>query len=293
MKVFVTGASGWVGSVGVRELVARGHAVTGLIRSAAKAPIVREAGGSAILGTLDDHVLLREAASNADAVIHTAFSHDDFSKFADNAEQDRRAIEAMGAAMLGSDRALIVTSGVAGLVKGGIATENDFPPPTDIHPRKSELAARALAEKGLRVSTVRLPPSVHGVGDHGFVPMLATLARKTGVSAYIGDGENRWCATHRFDAGKVYALALEDGVTMSAYHAIAEEGVRFRDIATIIGKQLGLPVESRERDHFGWFAGFAGMDAPASSEITRAHLNWIPSHAGILEDLDQAAYFRV
>ncbi|MGV3707941.1 MAG: SDR family oxidoreductase [Gemmatimonas sp.] len=291
MKVFVTGASGWVGSVVVRELVQRGHEVTGLIRSAARASIVEQAGGAPLLGTLDDHALLRDAALRADAVIHTAFSHDDFSKFADNAEQDRKAIEAMGSAMLGSDRMLIVTSGVAGLVKGGVATEHDFPPPTNIHPRKSEIAARALAEQGLRVSTVRLPPSVHGVGDHGFVPMLAALARQTGVSAYIGEGENRWCATHRFDAGKVYALTLEDGLSMSAYHAIAEEGVQFRDLATIIGKQLGLPVESRDREHFGWFAGFAGMDAPASSDITRARLSWTPTEPGILADLDQAAYF--
>lgn len=291
MKVFVTGASGWVGSVVVRELVRRGHEVTGLIRSPAKESIVVAAGGQPVLGTLDDHTLLKHEADGADAVIHTAFSHDDFAQFAANADQDRRAIEAMGEALAGSDRALIVTSGVAGLVKGRAAVETDVPPDTDFHPRKSEVAARMLAAKGVRVSTVRLPPSVHGVGDHGFVPMLADLARRTGVSAYIGDGDNRWCATHRFDAGLAYALVLEEGATRRAYHAVAEESVRFRDIAETIGKQLGLPVESRDREHFGWFAGFAGMDAPASSAETRALLNWSPTGPGLLDDLDQAAYF--
>lgn len=291
MKVFVTGASGWVGSVIVRELVQRGHEVTGLIRSSAKESIVLEAGGATVLGTLDDHTLLKREASLADAVIHTAFSHDDFSKFAANADQDRRAIEVIGEALAGSDRPLIVTSGVAGLVKGRAAVESDVPPATDIHPRKSEVAARMLAANGVRVSTVRLPPSVHGVGDHGFVPMLADLARRTGVSAYIGEGENRWCATHRFDAGLAFVLVLEEGATKNAYHAVAEESVRFRDIAEMIGKQLGLPVESRDREHFGWFAGFAGMDAPASSVHTRALLNWSPTGPGLLNDLDQAAYF--
>ena len=290
MRVFVTGATGWVGSVVVGELVGAGHQVTGLARSDEKAAALAAAGAQALRGTLDDHDALRSAASAADAVIHLAFNHD-FSKFAENAEQDRRAIETLGDALEGSDRPLLVTGGVALLAPGRVATEADVPPSDPSYPRKSEAAARALAERGVRATTLRLSPSVHGVGDHGFMAILIGLAREKGVSAYIGDGLNRWPGVHRLDAGRLYRLVLEQGATEPAYHAVADEGVAFKDIAEVIGRQLGLPVESRAADHFGWFAGFAGLDMPASSARTRSLLGWEPTGPDLLTDIDQPGYY--
>lgn len=290
MHVFVTGATGWVGSAVVKELIGAGHRVTGLVRSADKAPALAATGATVLRGTLDDLDVLTSAAAGADAVIHTAFNHD-FSKFAENSEQDRRAIETLGAALEGSDRPLLVTSGVARLAPGRVGTEADMPVPHPSMPRKSEAAAQALAARGVRVATVRLAPSVHGLGDHGFIPILIRIARETGVSAYIGDGQNRWPGVHVQDAARLYRLALEHGVTERAYHAIADEGVAFRDIAEVIGRRLGVPVESRARDHFGWFGDFAGADMPASSSRTREVLGWDPTHAGLLQDIDQPGYF--
>jgi nucleoside-diphosphate-sugar epimerase len=290
MHVFVTGATGWVGSVVVDELLGAGHKVTGLARSDDKAAVLAATGAHVLRGTLDDLDILRNAALGADAVIHTAFSHD-FSRFAENAVQDRVAIETLGAALDGSDRPLIVTSGVALLAPGRLATEADVPPSSPGYPRKSEEAARILADRGVRATTVRLAPSVHGIGDHGFVPILIALARETGVSAYIGEGQNRWPGVHRSDAGRLYRLVLEKGLPEAAYHAIADEGVAFRDIATVIGKQLGLPVESRGPEHFGWFATFAGADMPTSSQKTQTLLDWRPGGPDLLTDIDQAAYY--
>lgn len=291
MRVFVTGATGWVGSVVVKELLGANHEVLGLARSEHKAAALAAAGAQVLRGTLDDLDRLREAATQADAVIHTAFNHD-FSRFAENSEQDRRAIEALGGALEGSDKPLLVTSGVALLAPGRVATEADRPPLSDpSYPRKSEAAAAALAGRGVRVGTVRLAPTVHGLGDHGFVPILIGLARQKGVSAYIGDGANRWPAVHVSDAGRLYRLALEAGVEERAYHAVAEEGIAFRDIAGMIGRRLELPVESRDGGHFGWFAGFAGADMPASSEHTRGRLGWQPTGPGLLDDLDQPGYY--
>ncbi|GGC65977.1 SDR family oxidoreductase [Undibacterium terreum] len=290
MKVFVTGATGWVGSVVVQELLDAGHQVAGLSRSADKAGALAATGAQVIRGTLDDLDTLRAEAAAADAVIHTAFNHD-FSKFAENCEQDRRAIEVLGSALEGSDRPLLVTSGLAFLAPGRLATEADVPAAHPSIPRKSEATARALAERGVRAATIRLPPSVHGIGDHGFVPILIAMAREKGVSAYIGDGQNRWAAAHRLDAGRVYRLALEQGVTEQAYHAVAEEGIPFKAIAELIGRRLGLPVESRGEEHFGWFARFAAADMPASAAHTQALLKWQPTRAGLLEDVDQPAYF--
>lgn len=291
MRVFVTGATGWVGSVVVKELLGAGHRVTGLARSDDKATTLAATGADVLRGTLDDLDVLRTAASAADAVIHTAFNHD-FSRFAENAQQDRRAIEVLGSALEGSDRPLLVTSGVAHLAPGRVATERDVQPSDPAFPRRSELAARALAERGVRAATVRLPPSVHGVGEgHGFIPMLIGLAREKGVSAYIGEGLNRWSGVHRLDAGRLYRLALEQGATEAAYHATADEGVPFKEIAKVIGGRLGLPVESRGPDHFGWFAGFAGMEMSASSERTRALLGWQPTGPDLLTDIDQPGYY--
>lgn len=290
MRVFVTGATGWVGSAVVAELVGAGHQVTGLVRSAEKAAALAAAGADIVAGTLDDLDTLRDTGSAADAVIHTAFNHD-FSRFAENARQDQRAIETLGDTLAGSGRPLIVTSGVALLAPGRVATEADLPPSDPSYPRRSEATAIALAARGVRAATVRLAPSVHGLGDHGFIPILIAMAREKGVSAYIGDGLNRWPGVHRLDAARLYRLALEQGVPEPAYHAIVDEGVAFKDIAGVIGRRLGLPVESRDRDHFGWFADFAGADMPASSERTRSLLSWQPTGPDLLSDIDQPGYY--
>lgn len=286
MHVFVTGATGWVGSAVVEDLLAAGHEVTGLARSAEKAASLAAAGAKIVHATLDDLDTLRSVASAADAVIHTAFNHD-FSKFIENAEQDRRVIEALGNSLEESGRPLLVTSGLSGLPRG--ATEADLPNPAS--PRKSEEAARAVAARGVRVATVRLAPSVHGLGDHGFVPILIRTAQQKGVSAYLGEGQNFWSGVYRQDAARVYRIALEQGVTESIYHAVADQAVSFRAIADVIGNRLGLPVASRDRDHFGWFANMAGADMSVSSARTRERLGWKPQGPSLLIDLDQPGYY--
>jgi nucleoside-diphosphate-sugar epimerase len=288
MHVFVSGATGWVGSAVVRDLIGAGHLVTGLARSEDKGAELAASGAQVLRATLDDHDALRNAAAAADAVIHAAFNRD-FSKFAENAEQDRRAIETLGLALEGSERPLLVTSGLSGLPRG--ATEADVPAPTS--PRKSEEAAQALAGWGVHVATVRLAPSVHGVGDaRGFMPILIRTAREKGVSAYVGKGLNCWSGVHRLDAARIYRLALESGVTERVYHAVADEAVAFKEIAAAIGHRLGLPVEPRPREHFGWLAGMASADMAASSTQTRAVLSWKPTGPGLLADLDEPGYYR-
>ncbi|MGJ7607393.1 SDR family oxidoreductase [Variovorax sp. LT1R20] len=286
MNVFVTGATGWVGSAVVQELIGAGHAVTGLARSEDKAVALAAAGAKVLRATLEDLQALREAAAAADAVIHTAFNHD-FSRFMENCEEDRRVIDALAGALQGSDRPLLVTSGLLGLPRG--ATESDLPNPAS--PRKSEPTARAWAERGVRAATVRLAPSVHGLGDHGFVPILVRLAREKGVSVFLDEGENCWAGVSRQDAARVYRLALEQGVSESVYHAVADERVPFKAIAEVIGRRLGLPTESREREHFGWFANMAGADMSVSSARTREMLGWKPRGPGLLVDLDQPGYY--
>ena len=291
MRVFVTGATGWVGSVVVDELLGAGHQVLGLSRSEEKAAVLAAKGADVLRGTLDDLDRLAEAAGNADAVIHLAFNHD-FSKYAENSEQDRRAIEAMGEALVGTDKPILVTTGLASLAPGWVATEADVPPLSDPnYPRRSEAAAAALAERGVRVGVIRLATTVHGIGDPAFMAMLARLAREKGLSAYIGDGANRLSAVHVSDAGRLYRLALEAGVPARAYHANAEEGVALRAIAEAIGRALDLPVESRPREHFGWLAGFVGANSPVSSARTRALTGWTPTGPTLLADLAQLAYF--
>ncbi|MBF9220308.1 SDR family oxidoreductase [Hymenobacter ruricola] len=294
MKVFVTGATGFVGSAIVQELLGAGHQVLGLARSDAGAQALAAAGAQVHRGSLEDLTSLRRGAAAADGVIHTAFVHD-FSAFAAAADTDRRAIEALGAELAGSARPLVVTSGVAGLPPGRVVTEADAPTHAPGYPRRSEEVALALAAQGLNATVVRLAPSVHGAGDHGFVPMLIGIAREKGVAAYVGDGGNRWPAVHRLDAARLYRLVLERGTAGTRYHGIAEEGVPMRDIAAVIGRRLGLPVVAKAPEeaagHFGWMAGFVGLDAPASSAFTQQQLGWHASQASLLEDMEHGDYF--
>ncbi len=271
-----------------------GHQVLGLARSDAGAAALKAAGAEVHRGELGDLEGLRRGAAMADGVIHTGFIHD-FSKFRESCEIDQRAIEAMGAVLAGPERMLIVTSGTGFLSPGKLATEETVAPSDAAMPRVSEQAALGMAPQGLRAAVVRLPPSVHGDGDHGFVPILINLAREKGVSAYVGDGLNTWPAVHRLDAAPVYRLVLEKGTAGSRYHAVAEEGVPFREIATVIGKRLNVPVVSKSAeeaaDHFGWFARFAAIDNRASSARTRELLGWRTTQPGLIADLDRPSYF--
>ncbi|MGC1905708.1 MAG: SDR family oxidoreductase [Candidatus Acidiferrum sp.] len=294
MRVFVTGATGFVGSAIVKELVSVGHEVVGLARSEAAAASLAKAGAQVHRGSLEDLESLHSGATAADGVIHMAFIHD-FNNYGPAAEKDVRAIEALGAALAGSDRPLVVTSGtLLAQRKGALATEEDVPSPT--FPRKSEQTALAIATRGVRASVLRLPPSVHGDGDHGFVPALIKIAREKGVSAYVGDGLNRWPALHRFDAAPLYRLALEKGSAGAVFHGVGDEGVPFRDIAAVIGQQLNVPVVGKSPDeaanHFGWLAHFVGIDCPASSAQTQERLGWRPVQPGLIFDLQQGRYFE-
>jgi nucleoside-diphosphate-sugar epimerase len=296
MRVFVTGASGFIGSAIVPELIRAGHQVLGLARSDAAAKSLAAAGAQVHRGNLDDLESLRSGAAQSDGVIHTAFNHD-FSKFQAICETDRRAIESMASALADSNRPLIISSGVALLSPGKVSTEDQSADPNSPVPRVlTEVTADALAARGVHVSVIRLAPTVHGDGDHGFVPMIINTAREKGVSAYVGDGNNRWPAVHRLDAARLYRLALEKNAIGGRYHGVAEEGVPFREIATIIGRRLNIAVVSKTpaeaETHFGWFAHFAAIDAPSSSRKTRAVSGWEPQQPGLIADLDRPRYFE-
>ncbi|MBV8372361.1 MAG: SDR family oxidoreductase [Candidatus Eremiobacteraeota bacterium] len=297
MRIFVTGASGFVGSAIVRELINAGHHVLGLARSDAAAEAVAAAGADVHRGTIEDLESLRSAALVSDAVIHTAFIHD-FANFPAAATADTRAIEALAEPLAGSDRPLVVTSGTALVSPGRLVTEDDDPDPklTAAWPRKSEETALAMAGRGVRASAVRLPPTVHGDGDHAFIPRLIDIAREKGVSAYVGDGSNRWAAVHRLDAAHLFRLAVERASSGARYHGVGDEGVSFREIATIIGQHLNVPVVSKSSEdaaeHFGFLARFAAMDLPASSALTQQRLGWRPTRVGLLADLSHGQYFE-
>ena len=293
MRVFITGATGFIGSAVVRELLDANHQVLGLARSDAGAQSLSAAGAEVHRGDITDLESLRSGAANADAVIHTAFIHD-FSKFKEVCEVDKKAIETLGAVLQGSDRPLIVTSGLAGLVNGRAATEQDPAPPVgDSYPRASEQTAAALAERGVRTLIVRLP-QVHDTAKQGLVSYAIAIDREKGTSAYIGEGRNRWAAVHVLDAARLYRLALEKGEPGARYHAVAEEGVTLRDIAEAIGRGLKVPVVSVTPEqapaHFGWLAGFATWDLTGSSEFTQQKLGWHPTGPTLITDLDNMSY---
>jgi nucleoside-diphosphate-sugar epimerase len=305
MRVFVTGASGWIGSAVVPELIGAGHQVTGLARSAASARALTEAGAEVQHGSIDDLDTLQSAAAAADGVIHLAFKHDlAFSgNFQAAADADRRAVETIGAALAGSGRPFVIASGLLGLTPGRVATEKDGLEPVTAETENGGMNTRlataqltlALADRQVRSSIVRLPPTTHGDGDNGFMAALVGIARDKGVSGYVGDGSNRWPAGHRLDAAHLFRLALENAPAGSALHAVADEGVPIRSVAEVIGRHLDVPVASISPEdaagHFTWLARFIAIDSPASSTLTRELLGWQPTQPGLIDDLEKGHYF--
>ena len=307
MHVFVTGASGWIGSAVVPQLTGAGHQVTGLARSDASAAALTAAGAEVHRGTLDDLDNLRSATAASDGVIHLAFKHDiAFSgDFPGAADADRRAVETFGEALAGSDRPFVLASGLTGLTPGRVATEEDGRDPDPVAARPgggprtrqgTALLTLSLASRGVRSSVLRLPPTVHGDGDGGFMAALVGIARDKGVSGYLGDGSSRWPAVHRLDAAHLFRLALEQAPAGSVLHAVGDEGVPIRAIAEVIGRHLGLPVASiapgDAAGHFTWLASLLGIDSPATGTLTRELLGWQPTQPGLIDDLDKGHYFH-
>ena len=294
MRVFVTGATGFIDSAIVRELIDAGDQVLGLARSDAGAKSLAATGAKVHRGDVEDLDSLRSGVAASDAVIHTAFIHD-FSKFEANCEIDKRAIEALGTALAGSDRPLIVTSGTAiAFTPGRLTTEEDAPN-SPIPRVASEKAADSVAAQGVRVLVMRLP-QVHDPVKQGLISYMIDVARQKGVSAYVGDGRNRWPAVHRLDAAHLYRLALEKGSAGARYNAVAEEGIPLREIAEVVGRGLKVPVVSKSAEeageHFGWLAHFVGADVPASSALTQQRLGWRPKGPGLIADLNAMKYFE-
>ena len=294
MRVFVTGATGFIGSSVVKELLEEGHQVLGLTRSDSGAATLTAAGAQVQRGDLENLESLRTGAANADAVIHTAFVHD-FNNFQKSCDIDLQAIETIVSVLEGSNRPFLVSTGSGLLPHGRLGTEEDaggthFPRVASDH------ATEAAAKRGIRSAIIRLPATVHGHGDHAFIPRIIEIAREKGVSAYVGNGENRWPAVHRLDAARLYALAVEKVTPGARYHAIAEEGIPFRQIAEVIGRRLNLPTASippeQAMEHFGFLGLFAGADLPVSSHITRQRLGWTPTERGLIADLDDTHYFQ-
>lgn len=294
MRIFITGAAGFIGTATTRELIANGHQVVGLARSDTNAEALEKLGAEVHRGSLEDLDSLRRGAREADGTIHLAFIHD-FSKFAENGQIDKRAIEAIGDALAGSRKPFIVTSGTLTVAPGRIATEED--PATPGSPRVSETAGLAFAARGVRAMAIRLP-QVHGAdGKCGLVNWFINIARGKGVSGYIGDGGNRWAGAHRLDVARLYRLALERGLAGKSYHAVAEEGITARDIAEIVGRHLKLPTASiapeEASEHFGMMAMFASRDGAASSALTQQWLGWKPTQIGLIADISRPGYFTV
>jgi nucleoside-diphosphate-sugar epimerase len=306
MRFFVTGASGWIGSATVAELLAAGHEVVGLARSDESASKLEAAGALPLRGDLDDPDGLARAAADSDGVIHLAFQHELAfgGDFPAAGAADRRAVEAMGRALAGSDRPFVLASGMVGLSLGRVATEHDglvAGPEVRANPAgvraATALLTLSLRGIGVRSSVMRYPPTVHGDGDHGFVATFVGIARQSGLSAYVGDGANRWPAVHRSDAARLTRLAAEAAPAGSVLHAVGDEGVPFRDIAETIGRHLDVPAKSlgpaEAVEHFGPLGHFVGMDSPANAVITRDLLGWEPTGPGLLDDLDMGHYFKV
>jgi len=305
MRVFVTGASGWIGRGVVPELTAAGHTVLGLARSEASERALQEAGAEVLGGSLDDLDALREGAASTDGVIHLAFKHDlaFTGDFAAAAEADHRAIETFGEALAGSHKPFVIASGVLGLAPGRVATERDGlvadgggREPTGPERRLANAQLTlAMAGRGIRSSVVRLPPSCHGDGDNGFIPAAIGFAREKGAAAYVGDGSNRWPAVHRDDAATVFRLALESAPAGSALHAIGDEGVPIREVAAVFAEHLDLPAVSvaaeQAGDYVGWLGLLWGLDSPASGAVTRELLGWQPARPGLIADLEEGHYF--
>ncbi|WP_405594102.1 SDR family oxidoreductase [Streptomyces sp. NBC_01092] len=301
MRIFVTGASGWIGSALVPELIDAGHQVVGLARSAASADALNAAGAEVVRGTVDDLDVLGATAAASDGVVHLAFKHDlaFTGDYQGAAEADRRAVDTFGDALAGTDRPFVLASGLVGLKPGQVSTERDLPTidgsPTSVR-AATAAAALALASRGVRSSVVRLAPTCHGEGDIGFMATLVGIARAQGVSGYLGDGTNRWAAVHRLDAALLFRLAVEKAPAGSVLHGVDEEGIALHDVAEVIGRHLDVPVTSVSQEaaagHFTWLSTFLGVDAPASSALTREMLDWRPTRPGLLEDLAKGHYFN-